>query len=220
MFFCIYLYVRKHYDRNKIVKPLLAAFMGEFGIDKKKIFSCSKLTGDSEVFHTQNGTLIAINNEGAMVSIYTAFVMRTKDNKEWIGRLSKDFANPENSVFKDINMDYQEEGDKLTEDVAIYNLKYTIDFGVASDNLYSDLALFIKEHEPKTKIMIEMEVMDSKDHYILQFQNDALIQCWAEKKDEESMLKKEWLDEKWWSLNFVKYNKEKKELEVKSIQEV
>ena len=214
---CIYLYIRKHYRHNKILKTPLGAFLKEFGIERESVFHCNKLIGDSEAFHTQNGTFIAIDDEGTMAEFYTIFIMRIVDYNEWINSILKDFANREKDGFSYINLSYPKEGDKITEESAVYKLKYTIDTDLAPDNLYAILASFVKEHEPETKILTEMEVMDSEEHYILQFQNDALVQCWTGKKGEDSKLKKEWLDKKWWSLNFVNYNKDVKKIDVKII---
>jgi hypothetical protein len=214
---CIYLYVSKHYRRNKMLKIPLSVFLKEFGIEKESIFHCNKLIGDSEAFHTQNGTFIAIDDEGTMVEIYTVFVMRTDDYDEWINRLLKDFEDRKDVGFSHVNLFYPKVGDEITDEFGIYNLKYTIDTELASDDLYAILASFVKEHEPETKILSEMEVIDSGGHYILHFQNGALIQCWTGKIGEDSKVKKECLDERLWSLNFVKSNKDVKKLEVKII---
>jgi len=88
---------------------------------------------------------------------------------------------------------------------------------LAPDNLYAVLASFVREHEPKTEIVTEMEVKESNNHYVLWFKNDSLTQCWCEKIDDEMKMKREWLDEKWWSLNFINYNKEAEKLQVKII---
>ena len=213
----IYSYVTRRYYRNRIVKIALEVFLKEFGIDRDCIFHCAKMIGDSEAFHTQNGTFIAIDNEGKVAEFHIVYVIRKADYDKWLNRLLKDFADLGNDAVSNINWFYPKEGDNIVNDVAVYKFKYTIDMEAASDNLYTILALFIKEHEPKTEIMTHMEVKESDDHYILWFRNDALIQCWFGKIDEEMKMKIEWLEKKWRSLNFVNYNKQAEKLEVKII---
>lgn len=215
--YLIYSYVKKHYYHNKIVKIALEVFLKEFGTERNSIFHCSKMIGDSEAFHTQSGTFIAIDNEGTVAEFHIVYVMRKADYDEWIDRLMKDFGELGNDVVSNINLFYPKEGEDIIDDVAAYKFKYTIDTELAPDNFYAILALFVKEHEPTTKIMTQMEVRESNNHYILWFKNDALIQCWFGKMDEEMKMKREWLEKKWWSLNFVNYNKEAEKMEVKII---
>lgn len=213
----IYSYVKKHYYRNRIVKIALEVFLKEFGIEGDRVFHCAKMIGDSEAFHTHNGTFIAIDNEGKVAEFHVVYVMREADYDEWLEKLLKDFADLGNDAVSNINWFYPREGENIVDDIAVYKFKYTIDLDSTPDNLYAILAQFIKEHEPKTEIKTHMEVKDSNDHYILWFRNDALVQCWFGKIDEEMEMKIEILEKKWWSLNLVNYNKEAEKQEVKII---
>lgn len=215
--FFVYSYVKKHYYRNKVVKVALDAFLKEFGIEKESVFHCSNLIGNSDAFHTQNGTFIAIDNEGTVAEFHTHYVMRKADYDEWLDRLHKDFEDLGDDAISNINFFYPKEGDEIIDDVSVYKLGYTIDTASAPDNLYAVLASFVKEHEPNTVIMTEMEVKESNNHYVLWFKNDSLTQCWCDRIDDEMKMKREWLDEKWWSLNFINYNKEAEKLQVKII---
>jgi len=217
LLYFIYSYVKKQYYRNKIVKIALEAFLKEFGIEKESIFHCSNLIGDSDAFHTQNGTFIAIDNEDMVAEFHTCYVMRKADYDEWLDRLLKDFSDLGEQAVTNIGIFYPKEGDEIIDHVSVYKLRYTIDTALAPDNLYAVLASFVREHEPKTEIVTEMEVKESNNHYVLWFKNDSLTQCWCEKIDDEMKMKREWLYEKWWSLNFVNYNKKAEKLKVRII---
>lgn len=215
--YLIYAYIKKHYYHNKIMKIVLENFLKEFGIEKDDVFHCAELIGDFEAFHTQSGTFVGIDNEGTVAEFHTRYVMRKADYDKWINRLNKDFADWGNDAVSNICRFYPREGENIVDDVAVYGFKYTIDTDSAPDNLYAILARFIKDHEPKTEIKTHMEVKEYNEHYILWFRNDALVQCWCKKKDEEMEMKREILEKKWWSLNVVKCNGDAKKIEVKII---
>ena len=172
--------------------------------------------------------------------------MRKADYDEWLERLLKDFADLGNDAVSNINWFYPREGENIVDDIAVYKFKYTIDLDSTPDNLYAILAQFVKYAlksgalsscmickvtaipplsamfsettiSPKTEIKTHIEVKESNDHYILWFRNDALVQCWFGKIDEEMEMKIEILEKKWWSLNLVNYNKEAEKQEVKII---